>query len=73
MGWIPLYGFNGAALIRARKSKLEGFADAKISASTGPRSFERGNRPGTKKGNKYDHRFNGAALIRARKSTQVQE
>ena len=61
-------GFNGAALIRARKSRQRPDPPRHCSgASTGPRSFERGNELPHCMAKSRTTRFNGAALIRARK------
>ncbi len=60
--------FNGAALVRARKSAASpGWMAARSGASMGPRSCERGNRTDRRRAALADYRFNGAALVRARK------
>ncbi len=63
----PGDGFNGAALVRARKF---GFARADCQlwqASMGPRSCERGNDFRRQHRRQVRLCFNGAALVRARK------
>ncbi len=59
--------FNGAALVRARKSAVAATLSASDVASMGPRSFERGN-SSRRVTSRRVGRFNGAALVRARKS-----
>src|SRR5581483_5533625 len=64
-------GFNGAALVRARKSVADYKNVIKKSlASMGPRSCERGNDLVADLRHHAILRFNGAALVRARKSEQ---
>src|SRR5579884_3691329 len=62
--------FNGAALVRARKSGISQENPAVDYASMGPRSCERGNAPGARWARWNGRSFNGAALVRARKFAQ---
>src|SRR5690606_24172645 len=64
--------FNGAALTRARKGGSRGRTRSPLaSASTGPRSRERGRGGGPSCRRCRRQRFNGAALTRARKGQSI--
>src|SRR5579884_2854786 len=63
--------FNGAALVRARKSGISQENPAVNCASMGPRSCERGNDCLRRRVCSGRRCFNGAALVRARKSASV--
>ncbi len=65
-------GFNGAALVRARKcaDRTRQLGDSAV-ASMGPRSCERGNAIDRMQEFEKLYGFNGAALVRARKSASL--